>query len=101
MGEQGLPDNGWLFFTSIDRQRVTEYAHSYVRGSGGKEIAMLKIIRARNQQRAWQKRYDSLAPKEGDVAQDFELYDTDGKNSIRLSDFMGKKPVALIFGSYT
>lgn len=62
---------------------------------------MLKIIRARNQERAWQKQYDSLAPKEGDVAPDFELYDTDGKNSIRLSDFRGNKPVALIFGSYT
>lgn len=62
---------------------------------------MLKAIRARNQQRAWQKQYDSLAPKVGDVAQDFELYDANGKNSIRLSDFKGKKPVALIFGSYT
>jgi len=86
---------------SIDRQSYTEYAHSYVRGFGGKELAMLKAIRARNQQRAWQKQYDSLAPKVGDVAQDFELYDANGKNSIRLSDFKGKKPVALIFGSYT
>jgi len=90
-----------LLHHSIDRQRVPEYAHSYVRGFGGKEVAMLKIIRERNQQRAWQKQYDSHAPKEGDVASDFELYDTDGKNAVRLSDFEGKKPVALIFGSYT
>jgi len=62
---------------------------------------MLKIVRARNQEHAWQKQYDALAPKEGDVAPDFELYDTDGKNSIRLSDFRSKKAVALIFGSYT
>jgi hypothetical protein len=85
----------------IDRYRLLEYAHMYVRGFGEKEATMLKVIRARNQQRAWQKQYDSLAPKGGDVAPDFELYDTDGKNSIRLSDFKGKKPVALIFGSYT
>ena len=51
--------------------------------------------------RAWQKQYDPLAPKVGDIAPEFELYDANGKNSIRLSDFKGKKPVALIFGSYT
>ena len=62
---------------------------------------MLKVIRARNQMRAWQKQYDPLAPKVGDIAPEFELYDANGKNSIRLSDFKGKKPVALIFGSYT
>ncbi len=50
---------------------------------------------------AWQKQYDPLAPKAGDVAPDFELYDTEGKNPMRLSDFRGKKPVALVFGSYT
>lgn len=62
---------------------------------------MLKAIRARNQTKAWQKLHDALAPKAGDVAPDFELQDLDGKNSVRLSDFRGKRPVALIFGSYT
>jgi peroxiredoxin len=62
---------------------------------------MLKAIRVRNQMRAWQKKHDALAPKVGDVAPDFELHDTGGRDSIRLSDFRGKKPVALIFGSYT
>ena len=50
---------------------------------------------------AWQKRFDALAPKVGDVAPDFELHDVNGENSIRLSDFQGRKPVALIFGSFT
>lgn len=50
---------------------------------------------------AWQKKWDKLAPKENDMAPDFELWDTDGKNRVRLSDFKGKKPVGLIFGSYT
>ena len=49
----------------------------------------------------WQKRFDTLAPKVGDVAPDFELHDVNGENSIRLSDFQGRKPVALIFGSFT
>ena len=50
---------------------------------------------------AEQERLDTLAPKVGDIAPDFELYDVNGENSVRLSDFQGQKPVALIFGSYT
>jgi peroxiredoxin len=41
------------------------------------------------------------APKVGDQAPDFTLTDRSGKESITLSDFRGKKPVALIFGSFT
>ena len=62
---------------------------------------MLKTIRERNRQRAWQKRYDLLAPKVGDMAPDFGLSDANGENALRLSDFLCKKPVALVFGSYT
>jgi peroxiredoxin len=50
---------------------------------------------------AWHERYGPKAPKEGDPAPDFELRDAGGKNPFRLSDFKGKKPVALIFGSFT
>jgi hypothetical protein len=39
--------------------------------------------------------------KEGDRAPDFTLKSPDGKQNITLSDFRGKKPVALVFGSYT
>lgn len=62
---------------------------------------MVKTMKTRKEQRAWQKEHDQRAPKAGDMAPDFELYDIDGKNPIRLSDFRGKKPVALIFGNYT
>jgi len=62
---------------------------------------MLKAIRERNRLRAWQKQYDLLAPKVGDMAPDFELSDVNSENALRLSDFRGKKPVALVFGSYT
>jgi len=58
-------------------------------------------LKARNEMRKWQNRYDPLAPGAGDAAPDFELYDTKGEKTIRLSDFRGSKPVALIFGSYT
>ena len=50
---------------------------------------------------AWQTKYDAQAPKVGDLAPDFELADTSGENGIRLSDFPGEKPVALVFGSFT
>ena len=48
-----------------------------------------------------QKKLDAKAPRVGDIAPDFTLYDIEGKNSVTLSDFRGKKPVALVFGSYT
>lgn len=63
--------------------------------------SMLKMIKYRNEMRAWQKKFDALAPKVGDIAPDFTLYDVNGENRVSLSDFRGRKPVALIFGSYT
>jgi len=48
-----------------------------------------------------QKALDAKAPRAGDMAPDFTLYDIEGKNSVTLSDFRGKKPVALVFGSFT
>lgn len=62
---------------------------------------MTKTFRGIRDSRAWQKRYDPLAPKVGDLAPDFELHDVDGKNPVRLSGLRGQKPVALAFGSFT
>lgn len=62
---------------------------------------MFDSVRYQREHRAWQKRFDALAPKVGDIAPDFELRDVNGENPVRLSDFQGRKPVALIFGSYT
>ncbi|MBI3040433.1 MAG: redoxin domain-containing protein [Chloroflexi bacterium] len=59
------------------------------------------VEKYRRERKAEQERLDALAPKEGDIAPDFELYDVNGENPVRLSDFRGQKPVALIFGSYT
>ena len=50
---------------------------------------------------AWQKRYDADAPRVGDIAPDFELQDTDGNETYKLSDFRDRRPVALVFGSFT
>ena len=37
----------------------------------------------------------------GEPAPDFHLQSPDGKTDVRLSDFRGRSPVVLIFGSYT
>ena len=49
----------------------------------------------------WQVKLDKKAPKTGDMAPDFTLFDPTGTQSVTLSDFRGQKPVALVFGSYT
>lgn len=39
--------------------------------------------------------------KVGDLAPDFSLQTVDKKVRVRLSSFRGRKPVVLVFGSYT
>jgi peroxiredoxin len=59
------------------------------------------IVQYRRKKMGIQKNLDRHAPKVGDTAPDFTLFDVDGKESVTLSHFRGEKPVALIFGSYT
>ena len=54
-----------------------------------------------NEGQAWQDLHEQHAPKMGDQAPDFELSDANGQHAVRLSDFIDKKPVALVFGSFT
>lgn len=62
---------------------------------------MSETLAQMRKERAWQARFEPQAPRPGDLAPDFELQDADGENPVRLSDFRGQKPVALVFGSYT
>ncbi len=55
----------------------------------------------RDEEVAWQESLDPKSPKVGDLAPDFELQDPEGNVRVRLSDFRGRRPVALVFGSYT
>jgi hypothetical protein len=79
---------------------VINYGHIVV-----EDIPTVNFIRKTadyiKQAAAWQKHYDSLAPKAGGLAPDFELKSANDENSVRLSSFKGKRPVVLIFGSYT
>ena len=58
-------------------------------------------IKSMREARAWQEKHNPGAPEVGDLAPDFKLFDSQGENPVQLSDFRGKKPVALIFGSFT
>ncbi len=40
-------------------------------------------------------------PGVGEAAPDFELSTQDGSKKIRLKDYLGKKPVVLVFGNFT
>ncbi len=65
---------------------------------------MTNILRMRQymkKEHDWQALFDARAPKRGDLAPDFELRDANGENPVRLSDFRGDRPVALVFGSFT
>lgn len=62
---------------------------------------MFDLIKHQRKSKARQLELDANAPQTGDEAPDFELKDVNGENSVRLSDYQGRKPVALIFGSFT
>jgi len=62
---------------------------------------MSGFFKYRRQYRNWQLEHDAHAPKVGDMAPDFTLSGVNGANPVTLSDFRDKKPVALIFGSFT
>ena len=44
---------------------------------------------------------DEMGPNVGEVAPDFDLKRLGSDDRVRLSDFRGRRPVALAFGSYT
>ncbi len=48
-----------------------------------------------------QRKESRKAPELGDLAPDFSLRSPDGQASVQLSSFQGKRPVVLIFGSFT
>ena len=55
------------------------------------QAALMQFILAR----------ETHAPAVGDEAPDFELPRLGGGECVRLSEFRGVQPVALIFGSFT
>ena len=64
-------------------------------------MARVKHLQYRREFMAWQKSHDVGAPKVGDRAPDFDLIAADSDLRVRLSDYRGDRPVALVFGSFT
>jgi len=62
---------------------------------------MSQTIKNMVEARKWQSRFNPGAPKPGEIAPDFELRDVRNEKRVKLSEFRGVKPVALIFGSFT
>ena len=62
-------------------------------------VTTMQEVRA--EEVSWQLAADREAPKVGEMAPDFTLEDPNGETAVRLSEFRGKRPVALMFGSYT
>ena len=68
---------------------------------GGNEGFLTQTIRSRDEAMTWFEQHGPNAPIVGEMAPDFELWDVAGEDSVRLSDFRGHTPVALIMGSFT
>jgi len=62
---------------------------------------LLKTAKRARKEHEWQREHDRTAPKVGDLAPDFTLYDLTGRTPVTFSSFRGRKPVVLIFGSST
>jgi hypothetical protein len=62
---------------------------------------LLSTMEWRAEEISWQQSNDPRSPKVGEMAPDFALQDPSGEERVRLSDFRDKRPVALVFGSYT
>ena len=60
-------------------------------GIAGKALLTLEAVAER----------DQMGPNEGETPPDFELKRMGTEDRVRLSSFKGKRPVALVFGSYT
>ena len=62
---------------------------------------MLKTVKEIRRIKRIQREVEMSVPRVGEVAPDFELWDIEVTQPVRLSEFRGRKPVALIFGSFT
>ena len=107
-GRRGGRGSGWEFVAKkYDADKDgTVTAEEYTRGAEGFKsldtdgdgILSKKDWDSQTRQRGG----SGDAPQVGDASPDFSLTEIrDAKKTVTLSDFAGKKPVALIFGSCT
>jgi hypothetical protein len=82
----------------LTREDLREALNPPLLAKGGDKPSPLVLIRG-----LWSGELGSMGegPAINQVAPDFVLRTQDGKHQDRLSDFRGKKPVVLAFGSFT
>jgi len=102
--EFGNPRRGEFIIGMLDKDEdsmvsLAEFTTEFDKAAG--EAGVIKVATRRRGNRGGRTRPSDGAPKVGVVAPEIHLSYKDGKSKAKLSSFKGKKPVALIFGSYT
>lgn len=106
-GNRGRGESGWKFVSNkYDANKDGSVSLSeYTRGETAFKALDANsdgILNERDWQGRSRRKPNGAAPSKGDVAPDFSLTSIkDADSKVTLSDFAGKKPVALLFGSCT
>ena len=90
-------------------QDALRQLRSYMKESGGRRMTVRGLLETGTVQVAAEARAplvavagrDDTGPEPGELPPDFSLKKKGSGERVRLSSFHGKRPVALIFGSYT
>lgn len=90
-------------------RHILRELHSQMKASSGRRVTASELLQSREGEfppplraalQAVLER-DDMGPKEGEQPPDFFLKKRGSQERVRLSSFRGRKPVALVFGSYT
>jgi hypothetical protein len=82
----------WIFLSLLTLLLIILVGLSYITGGPGNVYGFLRYAIPN-----WHRGDLHL----GDTAPDSKLFSLDGKSTFYLRDRIGKKPLVLIFGSYT
>ena len=92
----------------LDFGRVLQEIRSEAKSAGGKTSRKEVLATRRSQYPAELltrldavMQRDDMGPKEGETPPDFSLKRMERDERVLLSSFSGRRPVALVFGSYT
>ncbi len=88
------PEDWWLAIDPPAKRRTSGEADVPAMGPSSPSVALRMLMRG---EMGWL----TTGPQVGDVAPDFTLPKHDGTANVKLSDSFGKRPVVLVFGSFT
>lgn len=88
------PEDWWMAIDPPANKRASDDADAPAMGPSSPNAALRMLMRG---ELGWL----TSGPQVGDVAPDFTLPKHDGTANVKLSDSFGKRPVVLVFGSFT